>query len=326
MAIETTRELFNSILQAGVSKDGLIRDSGIDYDELEQSESRYPVKNHLKLWQSANKLLSDNTIGIQMGAGSDPFSRGIVGLAFSASPTLDEAVANKIRYTKILADHILLGLEKTDTTFTMDYSILDGYFHQLEIERVFAGFLNWVRTFVNRKVNPIRLSFQYSAPQSLQIYEKYFQCPMEFDQPRNLICLDAELLKIKNASFNEYLYSILKTRADSVLSSLDSRSNFLDDVQTMIAGRLSHGNFSAEEISASLNMSKRSLHRRLSENNISFQGLLDDVRKTVAISYLAKSSCSVKNVPYLVGYSDPRSFHRAFKRWMGCSLNEYLSR
>lgn len=323
MAIETTRELFNALVNASAPKGSLLKESGIDLTELEESESRYPVKYHLNLWDAGEKLLRKNAIGIQMGSCSDPYSRGIVGLAFAASANLEEAISNKIRYTKILADHIDLGYEKGTDTFSINYSILEGYFHRNEIERVFAGFLNWVRVFVNNRVYPKRLSFQYAKPENVEAYEKHFQCPMTFDSPDNVIAFDIKLLDYQAKQYNEYLYSILKARADKILTTLDTNANFIENIKSMIAGRLSNGNFSIDDIASSLNVSKRTLHRKLSDENVTYQALLDDMRKKMAISYLTEGACSASNLPYLVGYSDTRSFNRAFKRWTGQSVSEY---
>jgi len=324
MAIETTRELFNTLVKAGVQKDVLERESGIGLAILEKAESRYPVKSHLQLWNAGDTLLKNEDIGIQMGSVSNPYNRGIVGLNFAASPDLEVAIINKIRFTKILADHINLEFYKTSTSFSVHYSILEGYFHRLEIERVFSGFLNWVRTFVNSKIYPTRLSFQYSSPESIDLYTKHFRCPMVFDEAVNSITFDIKLLASQNNQFNEYLYSILQSRAEDILSKLGCYPSFVKDVQSMIAGRLCNGNFLVEDIAASLNMSKRTFHRRLADENVTYQGLLDDVRKEMTVSYLAKDECSVKNVPFLVGYADARSFNRAFKRWFGNSVNQYL--
>lgn len=75
-------------------------------------------------------LLPLSASGLKMGARSDPYNRGIVGLIFTASANLEQAVGDKIRYTKILADHISLKFEKNGDEFSITYSILEGYSHR----------------------------------------------------------------------------------------------------------------------------------------------------------------------------------------------------
>lgn len=324
MAVETTRELFRALVSHGADEAQLVEKSCINLEELQQSDERYPVAGHLNLWKAGEALLPLSAIGLQMGAKSDPYNRGIVGLIFTASANLERAVENKIRYTKILADHISLEFEKSGDEFSITYSILEGYFHSYEIERVFAGFLNWVRTFIGQKINPIRLGFQYTEPSHCDAYKKHFQCPMLFDQAKNTITLPLAILSHENSQHNEYLYNILKEHAEAVLSKVDVPVNFVDNVRGMIAGRLCHGNFSVEEIAASLKMGKRTLNRKLSDEGATYQSILDGIRKEMAISYLEQGECSVQTIPFLLGYSDGRGFLRAFKRWTGCSPKQYL--
>ena len=324
MAIETTRELFQLMLSHGADKNQLLELSQIDEVELERSDERYPVKKHLSLFKAGEKLLPMAAIGLHMGAQSDPYNRGIVGLIFTASKDLQQAVDNKIRYTKILADHISLDFELIGDEFSITYSILEGYFHSYEIERVFAGFLNWVRTFIGQKICPVRLGFQYAEPEYVDSYKKHFQCPMMFDQNKNTITLPASILYQQNPQHNTYLYNVLHTHAESLLSKVDVPNSFADGIRGMIAGRLCHGNFSAEEIAASVKMAKRTLNRKLGEQGVTYQELLDDVRKAMAIAYLEQGECSVQTIPFLLGYSDSRGFLRAFKRWTGYSPKQFL--
>lgn len=325
MAVETTRELFRTLVAHGADKTQLENESGICIDQLLKSDERYPVTDHLRLWQAGEKLLPLKAIGLKMGCQSDPYNRGIVGLAFTASANLAQAVENKIRYTKILADHISLEFDQTADEFTITYSILDGYFHRYEIERVFAGFLNWVRTFLNQKINPIRLGFQYAEPKHSDAYRKHFACPLLFDQSKNTITLPAAILKHENKQHNSYLYGVLKEHADCILNKVDSPVEFIDNVRDMIAGRLCHGNFSVEEIATSLKMGKRTLNRKLSDSGATYQSILDDIRKEMAISYLEQGECSIQAIPFMLGYSDGRGFMRAFKRWTGCSPKQYIT-
>ena len=234
------------------------------------------------------------------------------------------AVNNKIHYTKILADHVDLTFHETDDSFVITYSIMDGFFHRYEIERVFSGFFNWVSTFIGEKIYPTHLNVQYSPPSYLDYYQKYFQCPILFDQPLNSIAFPKTLLAHKNHTYNDYLYSILQRRAESVLTELDQCPDFLGGVRSTIAGRLQHKNFSAENIALAYNMSLRSFHRKLKQYDVTYQKVLDDVRKDVAIAYLKQEDVCDSRIPYLVGYTDSRSFQRAFKRWTGCSPRFFL--
>lgn len=325
MAIETTRELFDILVNQGLDKDLLLQKSGIDFDFLQKAEGRFPVQGHLRLWQAADDMLKQTAMGLRMGSFSDPYNRGIVGLVFQASRDLKSAVVNKIRYSKILADHVTLSFSDVGSEFSVTYSIQENYFHRYEIERVFAGFLNWVSVYVDKKISPERLQFQFPKPDCHHFYEQYFRCPMLFDQLENKIILPQWLLDVRNPKYNDYLYGILVARAEAVLSKLDRKVDFVSSIKSAIAGRLNHGNFSATEIAAAHHISVRTLHRRLGENAITYQDILDEVRKEMTFSYLCANDYNQDTIFQLIGYSDVRAFLRAFKRWTGTSPRLYAA-
>ncbi|MGH1543156.1 MAG: AraC family transcriptional regulator [Arenicella sp.] len=324
MAVETTRELFDVLINNGVDKKRLQHESGVRWQQLLDAEGRFPVDQHLQLWRAGETLLQKSAMGLHIGSSSNPYQRGIVGLIFAASPDLKTAFDNKVKYTRILADHISLELDNSKDSVSLTYSILEGYFHRYEIERVFSGFLNWVRTFVGSRIFPIEVAFQYEKTASYKLYQRHFGNNIAFDQPKNCIAYSAELLEYKNPKFNEYLYSILCARGDEMLLQLDSQVDFVASVRSTIAGRLCHGDFSAGDVAKAHNVSIRTFHRKLKDSDETYQRILDDVRKDMAISYLQQADCKPQSVPYLIGYADDRAFQRAFKRWTGCSPRQYM--
>jgi AraC-like DNA-binding protein len=86
-------------------------------------------------------------------------------------------------------------------------------------------------------------------------------------------------------------------------------------VQRALASRVAGGDTRIELIGRELGLAPRTLQRRLSDEGVSYQKLLDDARKTAAGQYLGRSSLAIGEIAYLLGYSEPAAFHRAFKRW-----------
>jgi len=70
-------------------------------------------------------------------------------------------------------------------------------------------------------------------------------------------------------------------------------------------------------------MSLRSLQRRLNDEGTSYKDLLDETRRELASHYMAESHRSINEITYLLGFSEPSNFSRAFRRWTGCSPSAY---
>ena len=77
------------------------------------------------------------------------------------------------------------------------------------------------------------------------------------------------------------------------------------------------------EIAASQHVSPRTLIRRLNQGGTSYQAILEDVRKTLAVDYLLHSGMNVTHIAYRLGYKDPSNFGRAFRSWYGVSPGHY---
>ena len=83
---------------------------------------------------------------------------------------------------------------------------------------------------------------------------------------------------------------------------------------------------SARQQDEIMHLSQRTLQRRLQEENSSFQQLLDETRRELAVQYLAQPDRSLLEIAYLLGFADPSNFFRAFRRWFGTTPGEYRSR
>jgi AraC-like DNA-binding protein len=74
-----------------------------------------------------------------------------------------------------------------------------------------------------------------------------------------------------------------------------------------------------QDLARELHLSTRTLQRRLTEQGITFQRLLDEARRELARHYLLHSSRDLNETAYLLGYEDANSFFRAFQHWEGTS-------
>ena len=113
------------------------------------------------------------------------------------------------------------------------------------------------------------------------------------------------------------LRSILEAQADAVAPRQPAPDPLLADVRRVLSARLARGEMAIDLVARDLAMSARTLQRRLSVAGLSYQEVLDSSRRDTAEKCLTRSSLSIAEVAYLLGYSEPAAFHRAFKRWTG---------
>jgi AraC-like DNA-binding protein len=112
---------------------------------------------------------------------------------------------------------------------------------------------------------------------------------------------------------------ILVAHADALLEKLESSKSTRGRVENLLTPMLRTGRASIDTVAGNLGLSRQTLFRRLKAEGVTFEQVLDELRHTMALEYLSGKRVSVNQTAYLVGFSDPAAFSRAFKRWTGSS-------
>ena len=151
-----------------------------------------------------------------------------------------------------------------------------------------------------------------------------FQAPVEWGAPRAGMCLAPGIWNARIQTADPSLYATLKTLAARVEVQAFEAAPLVFAVRSQFPEALRMGQFSAEHIAERLGLPLRTFQRRLSEEQVSFQDLLDAYRQSQAMKMLARSNVTIAEVAYALGYNEQSSFNRAFKRWTGKTPRAWL--
>lgn len=124
-------------------------------------------------------------------------------------------------------------------------------------------------------------------------------------------------------SANDAMWSYFEPELTKRLSELDVDDSVSARVRSALAGLLPGGLFSIEDVAAELGLSKRTLQRKLADENTTFQKQLNSTRETLALHYVNNTEMTANDIAYLLGYAELNSFLRAFTVWTGRSLTDY---
>lgn len=147
--------------------------------------------------------------------------------------------------------------------------------------------------------------------------EAYFGCPIQMGAGRNRLTLHRKDLDRPFLSYNEELLEILTPALDRSLYEQQQSRSITETVKWIMKRSLTGGRPDIQTVAKELNMSNRTLQRRLSDEDTSFNHLLTQARHEQAREYLADPSLDIKEVAFLIGYEDQNSFYRAFRQWEG---------
>jgi AraC-like DNA-binding protein len=167
------------------------------------------------------------------------------------------------------------------------------------------------------------VEFQHSKPQATSEHERLFRCPVIFNAPFNKLTFNSASLDLPIEQADEGLCRMLDRHAQELLAKYPPRDTVTDNARTVITRELNGGNPSLEHVAAQLGLSERTLQRKLQELGTSHNDLVEQIRRDLAMRYLQEPDMAICEVAYLTGFSEPSSFHRAFKRWTGVTPGEF---
>jgi AraC-like DNA-binding protein len=203
---------------------------------------------------------------------------------------------------------------------------LDCYGNEEPIPRSFAAaelvFLTQLaRLGTRRRVVPLCVEL-VELPDRSEPYQEYFGVPLSQGSV-NRLTFSARDAEHPFLTENAAMWDFFEAGLAAKLSDLASEASMTERVRSVLQEMLPAGQSSIEEVANRLAMSKRSVQRKLSEEMSSYQEVLNATRRDLAHAYLSRSSASLVEVAYLLGFQDGNSFSRAFRDWTGKTPGEY---
>jgi AraC-like DNA-binding protein len=173
-------------------------------------------------------------------------------------------------------------------------------------------------------VKPRRVDLTYSRPDNLAALRDTFGAPLHFGQPVSALHYDWKVLDYPQLHVSTRLYDVVAEEFSAFFSNDSSASDpFSLGLHAAIRRQLPVGECSIDTVARDMNVSRRTLQRRLKDRDSNFQNLLQGVKYSLARKYLEDKSLSVIEIAFLLGYGDPSSFSAAFKSWSGFTPTEF---
>jgi AraC-like DNA-binding protein len=150
-----------------------------------------------------------------------------------------------------------------------------------------------------------------------------FGCNIEFNAKRSALIVDDEVLEIPLRQPDPSLLQSLTQQAESLMDELKQKKTIILQVRAVLRQLMEHELPRKEKVAEALDMTERTLQRRLQEAGTGYQQLLDDIRRETAIEWLTTTQVAINEIANNLGFSEVRSFHRRFKSWTGHAPGEY---
>jgi AraC-like DNA-binding protein len=314
------RRLVAALHERNVALAPLLRRAGLTKHTLFEAQDRISAAAQSKLLELASEELQDDTLGLHLATRANPREAGLLFYVASAAKNLGEALTLLERYFRIANEAVQLKLERMPSGVILHFSFVGVARHLVQQNAEFgiAVILRALRELVGRNICPAEVSFILGRASKLREFERFYGCPVEFGASSDSVRFSAETLALPLVTEDANLLETLKPICDAALRERGTRKGTLRaQVENEVQRLLPQGNISKESIAKALGIGARTLSRRLADENVIYAEVVDDLRQSLAFQYLKKSSVSLSQIAWLLGYKKSTSFTHAFKRWTG---------
>jgi len=182
--------------------------------------------------------------------------------------------------------------------------------------------LDMCRMNYGASLRPVEVRLARARPGDTEPYRHFYGCPIHFEANEDSFLLAARVAAEPLPTANRQLAGTLDSILTAQLAALD-KNNIPARCKSSLLEEITSGEVSEEDMARRLHMSRRTLQRKLSETNTTYQKLVDDTRRDLALRYMEDPRNSITDVTFLLGFSGQSAFTRAFKRWTGMSPTTY---
>jgi AraC-like DNA-binding protein len=302
-----------------------LKGTGILTSQLDKRHQTITLRQEIRFHRNLIELSGDPTIGLRIGSAYLPQRYGMLGYALLSAATLRHALVIAKNFGDLTFTWFGLRLEVAGTTTT--FSFVNRYDIDADVldflyDRDCAAALVDFSEALGQPLALDKVTLPHDGHERAAIYRRFFRCPVEFNDAPARIEFATKLLDTPLPHRDAAASDQLQQQCQLLLAKLSRQSGLVDDVRRVLLAR--PGFFPGiEMVAEKLDLSVRTLRRRLAEENTSFQDVLDEVRFGLATEYLTETPLPLQEVSTLLGYSDPGNFTHAFKRWAGTSPSAF---
>lgn len=306
------------LTELGVDAAQVLSSAGIDTRALLEPETSVPYAAMGRLLSQCVTATGCPHFGLLAGAREGLSELGLVGFLARHSPTIGTGLRNLVGFMHYYQRGGTPTLRCDGDVTRLGYAVYQP--NVQGAEQIYDGAMavcnNALRTLGGPEWAPLEVAFRHGRPVDLGPYEQVFQAPLRFDAPETFIAFPTRWLAQPVSGADPLLYRILQQQVGQLTEGIDT-ANLSSTVRGLARSLLLTRRCTADEVAALFGMHRRTLHRHLKAESVTFAELVEEVRSGLALELLADRHMPLSLVSAALGYGDPSAFSRAFHRWFG---------
>jgi AraC-like DNA-binding protein len=309
--------------ELGLSPKTVLGQAGLPRGLFDLDRILVNTEEFFALHRGIAEASNDPAIGLKLGTEERVERYDPVKLAALSARSFREAVERLSRYKQLTCPEEIRLVERGNECAVQFLWLLA---HEQEppllVDVCFAWIVALAQRGTGRPLTAKRVEFQRALTHR-EMYESHFRCPVKFKARQNALIFSKSDIEFPFVTYNADLLATFAPQLEAELTEQLAQKSFAEQAKGILKQVLAGQRPGIQDLARELHLSTRTLQRRLSEQGITFQRLLDEARRELARHYLLHSSRELNETAYLLGYEDANSFFRAFHQWEGTSPGQW---
>jgi AraC-like DNA-binding protein len=297
--------------------------AGLPLALLNQEKVVVSTEELFAFYRAIAELSQDPTVGLKIGSEDRIERYDPIAIAALCTRSFRDALGRMARYKQLTCPEKLDIVEQDDECRVhFNFLLAQEEEPSVLVDVCFAWVLAVAQRGMGLPIHPIRVEFRRAAGHR-EIYESHFRCPVNFNSAQNALVFSKADVNRPFITYNADLLAAVAPQLEAELAQRLSQTTLAEQVKVVLKRLLAGQRPGIALVARDLRMSTRTLQRRLTEEGVSFQQLLQEARRELAHHYLLHSTLELNETAYLLGYEDANSFFRAFQSWEGTTPGQW---
>ncbi|AJS60601.1 AraC family transcriptional regulator [Paenibacillus sp. IHBB 10380] len=320
--------MMKTMAQSGYDWDAFCEYAAIDSKLLYNAEARITEDDFERIVKAAALYTEDELFGLHQGQRMNISDLGVLGYVMLHSKTIGKALSAYQKYNFIVCSGFNADIEVQGQDILISLFLNNSLTAPSRhcIEELTVSFYQTLLGLSCKAIPVKDVQFMHGQPPRIEEYVAVFGVVPQFNQNANTLRFSVEILDYPVLSADTRLLGIFEAIAEEVRTKLTQGSVLTGELYRWIIECMPTHFPTLQDASKHMRMSVRTLQARLKGENTSYNRLANEVRKELALRYLAKPEYTISEIAYLLHFSEPSAFQSAFRKWAGAAPGEYRQR
>jgi AraC-like DNA-binding protein len=317
------RAYVNAFERLGYDVDGLLDTIGFSRSQADDPDALISCDVCGALFTQAVQQRRLKNLAVRLAAETSIGTFELLDYLIVTSETVGEGLRQFARYVVLVAPSLRIDIHDDEDPIRIEW--VGAPSASFGIEYSVTLVVRNLRIETDDRVRFESVSFSHQ-PDDASAIELVLGCPVRVCAAWSGLSMSREAWHVPLRRRDAVLRRMLESHPRAVPAQAPATEGLAVNLHRALSSRLARGQSEIDLVARDLGMSSRTLQRRLSQQGLSYQRVLDRVRRETAEKSIADSALSIGEIAYLVGYSEPAAFHRAFRRWTGTTPQTYRHR